>query len=799
MTTSPSPAAKTNLICQRLKARDIQAIAFIDDAYDPFSAAEVTDIQIGEFWAALQSRDADGMRKEFDEFNNAEFQGAVSSQAEIDNDVLVKLWEMREKFEALKEPLSHLFATKLKNRNQLDRIVSLIRSQCSVDDESVLQIKTLDSRQNVIPELEDTKIVFIDYYLGAGGDQESKQKAIDRANEITTEIYKHYAPKLPLVILMSSAPEVKAQQEQFRRDKGWLIGLFYCVTKDDLEDPEKLGINFGTWIERLEQGTKIQQFVETVEKSLKSAVDGFINSVRNLSLEDYAYVQDLSLAPNGQPLGEYMVWLFNAYLGRLAFETDKDVLKHQDIISGFSFDRLPLSQFMPSVDLIEMYDSALFNKAIGDLTHHPADPGFSGSAAAEEKSSIPLAPNVADRAEAEIVGDASHPPVEIRTDLDAEQVSADTSELLEGAEASQADGGHSEHPVIPDIITGTVKGDSGKGKGSAVSGTMALTCPWTAGNEDQKNSSALPYLRLGLIFVKDPSSEIWMVLNADCDLAYTPDGKRQPIRVVALIAGQLEEMKKTTTALTEPKTDLFRWNESTYHIRWQVKSVAFQEFKQLLERCAKLGYKPFAILRLPYALEVQRAYATHFTRIGLPVAPPIHHYVNVEILRKDAEGKIVELLSPQADLAFLTTIRDTIGGEGKTQLRSRFTTQFGYQLKRATTNLSGIFQQDADALGNGDDKATVNKRKKIESGIARLTKLLTDFDELFLKNPSPDLTGKDNAKPVQLYSGKDEIGICRNLKKDDFDNWGNHFLIVNLIDPDLIEESIAIQGEASIE
>lgn len=744
---------KPNVICQRLKARNISAIAFVDDAYDPFTPEEVSDAQLEAFWATLHGRESANARmlQEFGQFNTAHFNEKISVQSDIDGDVLLKLWEMRETFDALKEPLTQLFATKLDKQEQVDRIASLIKSQCSTGDESVIEIKMLGSGQSIIQELEGTSIVFIDYYLGTAEDQESRKKAIERANEITSEIYTQFGPEnLPLVILMSSSPEVKEQQEQFRRDKGWLIGLFYCVTKDDLEDPDKVGINLGTWIERLEQGTKIQQFVDSVEKSLQSALTEFVSSVKNLSLEDYAHVQDFSLAPNGQPLGEYMLWLFNSYLGRLAFENDQDVRKQQDVISGFSFDRLPLNQFTPSEDLIEMYDSALFNKAVGDVTHHPAHTEQGAPSPAGTRREIDVLPSEVDSTEA--------------TDKSAS--TAEAEDLTHGVVIS-------ENPATTDI-------------GGANQ----------SGNTDEKNVTPLPYLRLGLIFVKDPSSDIWMVLNPDCDLAYTPDGKRQPTAVVALIAGKMEEMKSKATILKEPKTDLFKWGDNTYLIQWQVKKIAFPEYREVLDHFSKDGYTPYAILRLPYALEVQRAYAAHFTRIGMPVAPPIHHSVNVEILYRDAKGEVASLLVPQPDLAFLTTVRDTAGAEGKMQLKCRFTTHFGHQLKKAVANLGEFYQLQVDALGEGQE---AQLRTQLGTKMSRVAKLREKFDELFLTNPSPDLIGKDKGQLVPLYKGKEEIGICRNLgNKDEFNKWGNYLLIVNLLDPDAVDESEKEHAEETI-
>jgi hypothetical protein len=273
-----------------------------------------------------------------------------------------------------------------------------------------------------------------------------------------------------------------------------------------------------------------------------------------------------------------------------------------------------------------------------------------------------------------------------------------------------------------------------------------------------------------------------MVLNPDCDLAFTPDGKRNPTQVVALIGGKLEEMKEKKTVVREPKTDLFILEDNTYFIEWQVKQIAFQDYRTLLDHLAEKGYTPHALLRLPYALDVQRAYAAHFTRVGMPVAPPIHHAVNVEILYQDEKNQVGSLLVPQAELAFLTTIRDT-SQEGKMKLTCRVTTQFGHHLKRAITTLGDKYQQQIEALGEEEAQVT---RERLGMKSARVKDLLKVFDELFLTNPSADLTGKDNGKLVPLYEGKVDIAMCRNLtNKTDFKQWQNYLVLVNVLDPEL--------------
>jgi hypothetical protein len=84
----------------------------------------------------------------------------------------------------------------------------------------------------------------------------------------------------------------------------------------------------------------------------------FIGGVKALSLDDYAYIQHLSLQKDGQPLGDYLLWLYNSYLGHLLFESHKAIQEQKKIVDGLSRNYLPPSQNMPSNQLVKMYHSA---------------------------------------------------------------------------------------------------------------------------------------------------------------------------------------------------------------------------------------------------------------------------------------------------------------------------------------------------------------------------------------------------------------------------------------------------------
>ena len=70
------------------------------------------------------------------------------------------------------------------------------------------------------------------------------------------------------------------------------------------------------------------------------------------------------------------------------------------------------------------------------------------------------------------------------------------------------------------------------------------------------------------------------------------------------------------------------------------------------------GYERTARLRLPFALEIQRAFTANLTRIGMPVAPPIYQPVEVQLFYKGEDRNHAVFEGPNDKLVFLAFTKD---------------------------------------------------------------------------------------------------------------------------------------------
>lgn len=653
--TDANAGVLDSAVIQRLKEKPISKIVLIDDAHDlidSFSPESVDAQFVETFFETLNNKKAPGFElksAEFELFRQNHLDKNIRSVDDIDDDVLTKLWEHRENFNHLRTDLETLFGVDLGKLRQFTRICDQLKLECTdAEGNELVSIKSFGTKvAENLDELKDSRVILLDYILG---DENKPAAAKDAAAKVAEKLYNSEDEEAPLVILMSSQSSVLKIQDEFQEKTSLLKGLFYCVTKDDLIDLNKLRLNILAWIDRLDKGMVIHRFTLAADLALKKATTELSASIRNLSLEDYAYVSDSSLRTEGQPLGEYMLWLFNSHLGRIAFELDEGVAAQRAAMDKISFVNLPVKHLMPSHDLAEMYDSALFIRGKNlSLTNRS---GVKGKDFPDDISKIRG----------------------IAFGANLEKVNLSKDDKGDGAEASEEAG------------------------------------------------LDFPVLRLGLLFYKDNSSPVMMVLNADCDLVFTDDGGRNPSSIITFIPGHLLE-SSSSEKLAEHDTEFFTVGEKVFHIKWDLKNGSYIEYPSFGEYVKKSGYSPVAILKSPYVLKVQQEYAATIARIGLPVPPPIQHKVGVEFYCKDPiTGVRKKLGGPFPDIAFLIK-----GRKDKPFMQLRLTIHFLTQLLDQASSFKKILEESKADISKPDAEVPGDEKAKEVGQVAKTAKQIENI------------------------------------------------------------------------
>lgn len=208
----------------------------------------------------------------------------------------------------------------------------------------------------------DVDFVFLDHVLGPGTGILESEKAKERSLEVAREVLQE-ARKVdtrPIVVLMSSRTPSDEEKREFRESLGLAEDAFYFFPKSEFEDVNMLFLRLSALKQRRRLGAGAQHFAEEVQRAVVKAADRLSKAVYGLRAEDYVLIHAMSLREEGEPLGDYMLWLFGAFVGKELFELDKDVRdarRHLDEMQ--SEDLLPF-HLLPSEALRRMYDAALY-------------------------------------------------------------------------------------------------------------------------------------------------------------------------------------------------------------------------------------------------------------------------------------------------------------------------------------------------------------------------------------------------------------------------------------------------------
>lgn len=628
------PAVTENYVATLLKEKEITVAAVIDDDFDVPEFEDVKD-KLDEFWEYIKSDDSAA----FVELQSLGFKGEFGDT--IDDALIEKLWANND-YKNLKEACLQLFANFKDKRRSLDDFCGHLSRDLKLE---LTKIGIQDDISTIF-EKNLIRLIFIDYHLGREEENDpltGQNMAVQRAKEKVESIYNFYKAQSikPLIILMSSRPNVKEHKNDFRDATGILGGMFYFVSKEDLATKDKLFLNMAAFAKSLDTGYKIQSFIDSIEQSLNAVSKKFLKEIKKLNLEDYSYIQKLSLQDDGHPLGDYMLWLYSSYFGHLLFEKDPDVSKHRKILDSITFETALPSHSPPSHQLAVIYKSALFDNSVGELESHPRTP-----------------------------------------------------------------------------------------------------------EDDNGNPVKLDF-HFGDLFVDESGKKVLMIINAQCDLAFAPDGKRTAVDYILFINGELVEVNKQDTKT--PRTELFEHNEQSYRIIWDIKNVVTQIRSNAESWLRSAKFKRIGRLRLPFAVEVQQAFARDLTRVGMPVAPPIYHPIKV---RLSSDNWVSHTESKDAAFAYLT----------KKGERCFFTVDYVFILKTELEKFLTKIQREIDKTTNAKEKDDLEQKRNNLKIFLEKTENWTDIQERSY-DPKQD-------KQINKY-----IKLFRNATEPKGD-----FLLINIID-----------------
>ena len=165
-------------------------------------------------------------------------------------------------------------------------------------------------------------------------------------------------------------------------------------------------------------------------------------------------------------------------------------------------------------------------------------------------------------------------------------------------------------------------------------------------------------LHFGDLFVEQESRRVYMVATPACDLAFGGSRPFEANTSVLLIPGQLKRANRMTeNTAPRARTDLFGWRDDTWTIYWRLKqaiTVPIGEFRAWAED-GETTRDRVKRIKFLFAAEIQSAYASDLTRVGVPVSPPVFKTYQATAYVKAPNRKPEPLLGPVSNGGHLFT------------------------------------------------------------------------------------------------------------------------------------------------
>ena len=673
-----SPSHGEDVLRTLLGAEGVERVAVVDDVFDSPNEYSLSYDERQDLWSRIEFHDEA-------QLEIAEFHSSIHDANELTDELIRGL---------LREPSqppafvaiwteSDVGVRIARDRRQVDGLITELRESHGLEvQEFGSDVKPSDLI-DCAPQL-----LFLDWFLGhdviqtvddlISGEEpeEAVQAAVDMAKGILLE-WPEEKPK-PLIVLMSSRPGVEKYAGDFCRRSGILRGMFYAVPKSMLADSFLLRMHLQSLAKSLPVARRLQLFIDALNVKFKESKTKFLAGISDLTLNDYAYIQSLSLQDDGQPLGDYLFWLFSAYFGQLLFaEALRDERKALDLMT-FSSELTRMDP--PSERLTTVYHSAIFDTTVGELTAHPLDT----SSAVDSTSKLPML----------TLGD-----------------------VLMRKSDPQCD----ENPLLECTTCG--EGDSAD----------SIAC---CGSKERTRFKP----------------DLLMVINAQCDLALAPGSRTRagdPVRSILLLPGSFKSVLDPAVDNSKPKTELYRYDGEVYRVEWETKKIQSIPYGQFNIWKEDMGYERVARMRLPFALEVQRAFASDLTRVGMPVMPPIYQTLSVQILSADHKDRTLSDTGQlgENEAAFLVLTKE----DDEIRQRCVFTLPLVARLRRILNQHLKIMQDNL-AAETGSPEHLQNQIESVKRAIANhvaWTQIGSPFDW-----PKPNGVKNFLSQHVQVVRGK---------------------------------------------
>lgn len=321
-----------------LKSRGIESAVVIDDGYD--AVPKASDLEGREIWANFFA-DAGPTEVLLTEIFPA-YPEIPPEQLQSSDQFVTALWGAKDRLPAdLWDPLFEGYRQAIEtDRKFLDELETRLAGAGLV---------VIKSGRTPPGDAVGASLIFADLFLGAA----QQEADIDLLLTALRPMLEGREREPPCVVLMSRSELLRDKKERFRDGAGLLGAMFRAYAKEQLLE----GRTLETTLERLAlhraDALRVARFVHGWKTGLEEASKRFLYGIGRLDLSDYAQIRDVLLAFEGQPLGSYMLDVFDRVLAH-EIEGDEHTVDAAQELNDIEPSQYPAPHIAGSTDLQDL-------------------------------------------------------------------------------------------------------------------------------------------------------------------------------------------------------------------------------------------------------------------------------------------------------------------------------------------------------------------------------------------------------------------------------------------------------------
>lgn len=287
-------------LAELLAACGVQRALVVDDACDEIPRATDLTATAGD-WATFGA-DLTPEQRDLVEQLSPETALLTFDQKASDDRYVAAVWAVRDQLEGLTDPLFEGYEAQ--RAADLD-YVELVRDRLAA-----LGLEVSTCGREFEDRAQDADLIVIDLYFAGGQNEAAFQESRRRLGDAV----RRRRGRPPLVLLMSRSERIFERRDEFRDSVGLVDSGFRILLKPDLKLAGRLDRQLERLAENQADTLRLAAFFNALEDGIHAAAARTLQVMRRLKLSDVGQIQQLLLEVEGEPVGSYLVDIFDRVL-----------------------------------------------------------------------------------------------------------------------------------------------------------------------------------------------------------------------------------------------------------------------------------------------------------------------------------------------------------------------------------------------------------------------------------------------------------------------------------------------------